>query len=54
MANSFKVLIDFNSCEKYCVIIESNYKLITFNSVYNEIIKQTKLNISLQTHIFEV
>ena len=53
MSISIKLLIEYNN-EKYSVFVESDYKLITFKRVSNQIISQLKQNISLKTHSFEV
>ncbi len=53
--NRFKCLVQLND-SKYSIIIENviNFSEITFNRVFNEIEIQTKQNISLKTHYFEV
>jgi hypothetical protein len=51
--NRFKCLVQLND-SKYSIIIENviNFSEITFNTVLSEI--QTKQNVSLKTHLFEV
>ncbi len=53
--NRFKCLVQLND-SKYSIIIENviNFSEITFNTVLSEIQIQTKQNVSLKTHLFEV
>src|SRR5689334_22733605 len=54
--NQFKIFAELND-QKYSVLVESEYMLITFRKVcnaINAIISQTKQNVSFKTHVFEV
>lgn len=53
MANQFKILVEIDG-QKYTVLVKTDFKLITFRKVCNEINCQTEQNVSFESHVFEV